>query len=87
MLKCQTNNQSSTPSIKSKKQRKKTKKTKKKPYIKNYATPDRPPPAAAMLITRNFEVSPRNSMVITKKFQVITTNFVVIKLSETVKPK
>ena len=31
-------------------QRKKTKKNpNKKPYIKNYATPDRPPPAAAML--------------------------------------
>ena len=49
MLKRQTKNQSSTPSIKSKKQRKKTKKQKKKPYIDDYATPDRPPPAAAML--------------------------------------
>ena len=31
------------------KQRKKTQNPKKQPYIKNYTTPDRPPPAAAML--------------------------------------
>ena len=48
----QTKNQSSTPSIKSNNhQRKKAKKNpNKKPYIKKYATPDRPPPAAAMLV-------------------------------------
>ena len=46
----QTNNQANKQSIKpSNKQR--TQKTQKKtPYIKKLATPDRPPPAAAMLI-------------------------------------
>ena len=50
MLKCQTKiNQAHHQSNQRNKERKQ-KKTKKKPYIKNYATPDRPPPAAAMLL-------------------------------------
>ena len=44
----QTINQAHHQSNQTIKERKQTN-PKKKPYIKNYATPDRPPPAAAML--------------------------------------
>ena len=61
MLKCQPNNQSSTPSFKlENNQRKKTKQPKEATLYKKYATPDRPPPAAAMLTLKvgtNFNVS------------------------------
>ena len=46
----QTINQAHHQSNQTIKERKQTN-PKKKPYIKNYATPDRPPPAAAMLTT------------------------------------
>ena len=45
----QTLNQAHHQSSQTIKERKQTN-PKKKPYIKNYATPDRPPPAAAMLV-------------------------------------
>ena len=56
-----TNNQANTQSNKpSNKQRKQTHQPKKKPYIQNHATPDRPPPASAMLRsrTRNEDIEP-----------------------------